>query len=72
MRGRKAAVDQSMEMCMAYDALAGEEGQMSVELAATLPVVLVVALIILNLMRFVGACAQFDRVAPNAFVSQGV
>lgn len=43
MRGRKAAVDQSMEMCMAYEALAGEEGQMSVELAATLPVVLVVA-----------------------------
>lgn len=72
MRGQRAVIYQSMEMRMACEVLAGEEGQMSVELAATLPIVLVVALIILNLMRFVGACAQFDRVAPNAVVSQGV
>lgn len=49
-----------------------ESGQMAVELAVLVPVVLVVALVILNLMRFVGACAVFDRVSLDAVVSHGV
>jgi len=49
-----------------------ESGQMAVELAVLVPVVLVVALVILNLMRFVGACAVFDRASLDAVVSHGV
>ncbi len=47
-------------------------GQMAVELAVLLPVVIVVALIDYNLMRFVGACAAFDHVASEQIVAQGV
>ena len=49
-----------------------ESGQMAVELAVLVPVVLVVALVIFNLMRFVGACAVFDRASLDAVVSHGV
>lgn len=45
---------------------------MAVELAAMVPVVIVVALTAYNLARFVTLCAEFDRVAPDAVVSQGV
>lgn len=47
-------------------------GQMTVELAVTVPVVLVVALVVLNLMWFVDACAAFDQVALDAVVAHGV
>ena len=50
----------------------GEDGQMAVELAVLLPVVIVVALITYNLGRFVEACAAFDRVALDAVVAHGV
>mgnify|MGYP007102046682 CR=1 FL=1 len=53
--------------------LAGDgRGQMAVELAVILPVTIVVALVVFNLCRFVEACATFDRVAPDAVISQGV
>lgn len=53
--------------------VAGERaGQMSVELAALLPVMVVVAFAVYNLMRYVELCAQFDQVAIDAVVSQGV
>ena len=45
---------------------------MAVELAVMLPVAIVVALVVFNLCRFVEACATFDRVAPDAVISQGV
>lgn len=35
-------------------------GQMTVELAVVVPAAIVVALIVLNLMWFVEACAAFD------------
>lgn len=54
------------------DVLVGEEGQMTVELAAMLPVTIVVALLIVNLAKFASACATFDRVALDAVISQGV
>lgn len=50
----------------------GQAGQMTVELAVTLPVVVVVALVIYNLGRFVQLCAAFDQVSLDAMVSQGV
>ena len=52
--------------------LAGSSGQMCVEAAIILPVVLVCALIVYNLMCFIDACAAFDRISLNAVVTQGV
>lgn len=49
-----------------------ERGQMTVELAVLAPVAIVVALVALNLMWFVEACAAFDQAALDAVVSQGV
>lgn len=53
-------------------ASAGEGGQMTVELAVMVPVTIVVALIVLNLMWFVEACAAFDQAALDAVVAHGV
>lgn len=50
----------------------GESGQMTVELAVTIPVVIVVALTIYNLGRFIQLCAAFDEVSLDAIVTQGV
>lgn len=47
-------------------------GQVAVELAVMIPVVIVVALVVYNLCRFVEACAAFDRAAPTAVIAQGV
>lgn len=47
-------------------------GQLVVELAVIIPVVIVVGLMVLNLAKFVEACAAFDRAAPSAVVAQGV
>lgn len=49
-----------------------QRGQMVVELAVMIPVVIVVGLVVYNLGRFVEACATFDRVALDAVISQGV
>lgn len=50
----------------------GEAGQMAVELAVLLPIVIVMVLTVYNLMRFVELSALFDRVAADAVISQGV
>ena len=47
-------------------------GQMVVELAVLVPVVLVVALVGVNLMEFMALCARFDRACLDAVVSHGV
>ena len=47
-------------------------GQATVELAALMPAVIVVALVVYNLARFVALCATFDRVSYDAIVAQGV
>lgn len=49
-----------------------ESGQMAVELAALIPVIVVAALTIYNLMGFIEMCAAFDHIALDAVVSQGV
>ena len=45
---------------------------MTVELAVVTPVVVAIALVVLNLMGFVEACAAFDQAAHDAIVAQGV
>ena len=47
-------------------------GQLAVEFALLIPVMVAVALVALNLLRFADACARFDRVALDAVVTQGV
>ena len=49
-----------------------ESGQMAVELAVLMPVIVVVALVVYNLARFVGYCATFDRVSFDSVLTQGV
>lgn len=48
-----------------------EAGQMTVELAFLIPVVIVVALIIVNVGFYTSACAQFDRAAADVTLSHG-
>lgn len=52
-------------------ALRSQSGQMTVELATLIPVIVVVALIGYNVVRFAQACALFDRAAREAVVSLG-
>lgn len=47
-----------------------ERGQMAVELAALMPVMLVCLVILWNLARFVSACVLFDRVAQDAVLAE--
>lgn len=49
-----------------------ERGQMAVELAVLMPVIVVVALVVYNLGRFVCVCAAFDRISLDAVLAQGV
>ncbi len=50
----------------------GDSGQMAVELAVLVPVVIVVTLIGLNVSRYAELVARFDRVAPDAVALHGV
>lgn len=48
-----------------------ERGQATVELAVVLPVVIIVAVIAINALSFLGACAAFDRIAHQAVCALG-
>ena len=52
--------------------LNNKDGQMTVELAVLIPVVVVVALIAINLMEFIDACAAFDVLSSDTVISQAV
>ena len=53
--------------------LAGEErAQATVEMAVVIPVLLVLALIVYNIMLFVDATARFDRIAPDIVAAHAV
>lgn len=52
--------------------LRSQSGQMTVELAVLVPVVIVVALVVVNLMEFVDACAAFDRLSLDEVIAEGV
>lgn len=47
-------------------------GQAAVELALLIPVIVAVALMAFNIMRYAELCARFDRVAPDAVLAHGV
>lgn len=49
----------------AYRHLISEKGQMTVELCAVFPVVIVIAAILFNALVFFGNCAAFDRISRN-------
>lgn len=53
-------------------AFGDERGQMAVEMACLIPVAVVMALVIYNLMCYVEACAAFDRICKEAVLTQGV
>jgi hypothetical protein len=50
--------------------LHGRRGQMAVEMAVVMPVLLAVVGIAINLMVYLGDCARFDRVAAEAVRTQ--
>lgn len=53
--------------------LVGEErAQATVEMAVVVPVLLVIALIVYNIMLFVAATARFDRIAPDIVAAHAV
>lgn len=52
--------------------LSGHSGQMSVELAVVLPIVIAAILVCYNAGRYLMLCAQFDRLAQNAVIVHGV
>ena len=49
----------------------GKRGQMAVELAVVMPVVLAVLVIAVDCMVFVNECARFDHLAAQAVLAQG-
>ncbi len=49
-----------------------DDGQMSVELAVIMPVAIVVALAIANIMAFLDCCTRFDRASLDAVIAHGV
>lgn len=51
--------------------LSEDRGQAAVELALLLPAMVVVALVIINIGRFVECCARFDRAAPDMALAHG-
>ena len=50
--------------------LLGNKGQMAVEMAVVMPVMLAVVGIAINLMVYLGDCARFDRIAAEAVRTQ--
>ena len=53
-------------------AIVEQRAQATVELAIVAPVLVVLALIVVNLMVFICACARFDRAAPDMVIAHGV
>ena len=47
-------------------AFSSESGQMMVELAVMMPVLIIVAVMAVNIVTFFSECAAFDRIACNA------
>lgn len=56
----RCAIDSRKRLCR------GSCGQMTVELAVAMPVLIVVAVIAVNALTFLGDCAAFDRIAHSA------
>lgn len=75
-RGSNFAFEERQDACFRFANIQpshflSEIGQMTVELAFLIPVVIVCALIIINLGFYTSACAQFDRAAADVVLSRG-
>lgn len=46
-----------------------ENGQMAVELAVVMPIILIVLVIAIDMLVFAGECARFDHLAPQHIVA---
>lgn len=57
---------------LAIRVVADESAQAVVEAAIVLPVLIVLALVAYNLMKFSNAVARFDRIAPDMVLMHGV
>ena len=57
---------------LAKETLHQDEGQMVVEMAAVAPVMIVMAIVVVNIMMFMVAVARFDRVAFDAVLALAV
>ncbi len=47
-----------------------EHGQMAVELAVVMPVILIMLVIAVDMLVFAGECARFDHIAPQRVLAQ--
>lgn len=65
--GERAAPSRLRGLAGRFD----EAGQMAVELAVALPVLLVAMVIVVDVLVFMGECAKFDHLAAQAVLAQG-
>ncbi len=56
---------------MVWREIKGEDGQMTIELAVCLPVILVVFVIVFDCLLFVSECAKFDHMAAQGILTYG-
>ena len=66
-RRRRSETPRMLPSC-----LRESSAQATVEMAAVVPVLLVLALIVYNLMLYASAAVRFDRVAADVVIAQGV
>ena len=57
--------------CM-FKKVRSNSGQMSVEFAVVIPVLLMVLVVVVDAMTYISECARFDHAAPQAILSCGV
>lgn len=46
-----------------------ERGQMAVELAVVIPIIMIVMVIVIDMMVFASECARFDQLAPQKVIA---
>ena len=56
----------------ARQAVGADDGQMFVEMAVVAPVMIVMAIVVVNLMLYIEAASRFDRVVPDAIMAVAV
>lgn len=56
----------AMEALRAKRGKRADAGQMTVELAVAMPILIIVAVVAINALQFVALCAEFDRTAHDA------
>ena len=57
-------------MLQTHESRSRERGQMAVELAVVMPVILIVLVIAIDMLVFAGECARFDHIAPQRVLAQ--